>query len=85
MCFNQKCDISTQKSGPLKLDDNFTYLGSSISSTKNDINTCLAKAWTAIDKLLDIWKSDLTDKIKHFFQSSGRVDTATWMHHMDSN
>ena len=32
---------------------------------KNDINTWLAKAWTAIDSLSVIWKSDRTDKIKH--------------------
>ena len=31
----------------------------------------LAKAWTAIDRLLVIWKSDLTDKIKcSFFQAA---------------
>ncbi len=30
----------------------------------------LAKAWTAIDRLSVIWKSDLTDKIKpSFFQA----------------
>ena len=30
-----------------------------------------AKAWTAIDRLLVIWKSDLTDKIKRtFFQAA---------------
>ena len=63
MCFNQR-DISTLKSGPLKLVDKFTYLGSSVSSTEKDINTRLAKAWTAIDSLLVIRKSDLTDKIK---------------------
>ena len=57
MCFNQK-DISTLKGGPLKLVDKFTYLGSSVSSTKNDINTQLAKAWTAIDRLSLIWKSE---------------------------
>ena len=35
------------------------------------INTRLAKAWTAINKLLVIWKSDLTDKLKHsFFQAA---------------
>ena len=29
----------------------------------------MCKAWTAIDRLMTIWKSDLTDKIKHeFFQ-----------------
>ena len=32
--------------------------------------TQLAKTWTAIDKLSPIWKSELTDKIKHsFFQA----------------
>ena len=47
----------------------FTYLGHSVSSTEKDIDTRLTKAWTAIDKLLIIWKSDLTDKMKHsFFQ-----------------
>ena len=42
-------DISILKPAPLKLVDMFTYLESSFSSTKNDINTQLAKAWTAID------------------------------------
>ena len=69
MCFIQRGDISTRKGGPLKLVDKFTYLGSSVSSTKTDINMWLVKAWTAIDRLLVIWKSDLTDKIKHFFQA----------------
>ena len=84
MCFNQRDDISTLKSGPLKLVAKFTNLRSSVSSTENDINTgtllqplhtqpltwktdintWLAKAWTAIDSLSVIWKSDLTDKIK---------------------
>ena len=69
--FHQKGNISTLKGGPLKLVDKFTYLGSSISSTENDINTWLAKAWTAIDRLLVIWKSDLIDKIKCiFFQAA---------------
>ena len=31
------------------------------------INTRLTKAWTAIDKLSIIWKSDLTDKMKRSF------------------
>ena len=35
------------------------------------INTELAKAWTAMNWLLVIWKSELTDKIKHsFFQAA---------------
>ena len=86
MCFNQRGDIFTLSSSSLKLVDKFTYLGSSISSAKTDINTRLAKAWTAIDKLSVIWKSDLTDKMKRsFFSSSGHVDTGIWMHYMDAN
>ena len=67
----QTGDISTLDRTSLKLVDKFTYLGSSVSSTEKDINTQLTKAWTAIDRLLVIWKSDLTDKIKHsFFQAA---------------
>ena len=40
-------DISTLKGAPLKLVDKFTDIGSSITSNKNDINTRLAKSWTA--------------------------------------
>ena len=42
MCFNQTGDISTLNSSSLKLVDNFTHLGSSVSSTETDINTRLA-------------------------------------------
>ena len=48
----------------LLLVDKYTYLGSSVSSTEKDINMRLAKAWTTIDRLLVIWKSDLNDKMK---------------------
>ena len=67
MCFNQTGDISTLDRTSLKLVDKFTYLGSSISSTKKDIDIRLTKAWTAIDRLSIIWKSDLTDKMKCSF------------------
>ena len=71
MCFNQRGYTSTLNGSSLKLVDKFTYLGSSVSSTKTDINTWLAKAWTDIDRLSVIWKSDLTDKIKRsFFQAA---------------
>ena len=70
MYFNQTGDISTLGGSSLKLVEKFTYLGSSISSTEKDIDMQLTKAWTAINKLLVIWKSDLTDKRKHsFFQA----------------
>ena len=71
MCYNQMGDISTLEGTPLKLVDKFTYLGSSVESTEKDIETRLAKAWTAINRLSIIWKSDLTDKMKcSFFQAA---------------
>ena len=86
MCFNQTGDISTIDGSSLKQVDKFTYLGSSVSSTEKDIDTWLTKAWIAIDKLSIIWKSDLTNKMKRsFFPSSGRIDTAIWMHYLDAN
>ena len=64
------CAIIKQATS-LKLEDKFTYLGSSVSSTKKDIDTQLTKAWTAINRLSIIWKSDLTDEMKHsFFQAT---------------
>ena len=71
MCFNQEEDISALNGGFLKLLDKFTYLGSSISSTERAIKMRIVKVWTAIDRLSIIWKSDLSDKIKHnFFQAA---------------
>ena len=67
MCYNQTGDISTLDGTPLKLVDKFTYLGSSVASTEKDIDTRLTKAWTAINRLAIIWKSDLTDKMKRSF------------------
>ena len=71
MCYNHTGDISTLDGTSLKLVDKFTYLGSSVSSTEKDIDTRLTKAWTAINRLPIIWKSDLTDKMKRsFFQAA---------------
>ena len=64
-------DISTLDGTPLKLVDKFTYLGSIVASTEKNIDTRLTKAWTAINRLSIIWKSDLTDKMKRsFFQAA---------------
>ena len=71
MCYNQRGDISTLNCSSLKLVDKLTYLESSVSSTETDIDTRLTKAWTAINRLLVIWKSDLIDKMKcSFFQAA---------------
>ena len=84
MCFNQAGDTSTLDGTSLKLVDKFTYLGSSVSSTEKDIDTRLTKAWTAIDRLSIIWKSDLTDKMKRSFFRAAVVSIllygcTTWM------
>ena len=84
MCFNPGGDIYTLNGTSLKLVDKFTYLGSSVSSTEKDINMRLAKSLTAINRLLVIWKSDLTDKIKHSFFQQAVVSIllygcTTWM------
>ena len=69
MCFNQTGDISTLNGSFLKLVDKFTYRGNSVSSTQTDIDTLRAK--TATNRLLVIWKSDLTNKRKRsFFQAA---------------
>ena len=71
MCYNQIGDIPTLDGTSLKLVDKFTYLSSSVPSTEKDIDTRLTKAWTVIDRLSIIWKSELTDKIKRsFFQTA---------------
>ena len=82
MCYNQTGDISTLEGTPLKLVDKFTYLGSSVASTEKDIDTRLTKAWTAINRLSILWKSDLTDKMKRsFFQAA----VTSILHYMDAN
>ena len=43
MCYNQTGNITTLDGASLRLMDKFTYLGSSISSTENDIDTRLTK------------------------------------------
>ena len=83
---NQRGNISTLNGDHLKLVDKFTYLVNSDSSTEKDINTWLAKTWTTIERLPVIWKSNLSEKKKtQFFPSSDRINTATWMHHVEAD
>ena len=83
MCFNKKGDIATLNGVSSKSVDKFTYFRSSISSTENDINIQIAKAWTATDRLWIIWKSDLSDKIDFFQLVVGIF--IIWMHHKDAD
>ena len=70
MSFKREGAIFTLSGKPLKLVYKFTYFGSNISSIESDVNIRLAKAWTDIDWLSIIWKSDRSDRIKQdFFQA----------------
>ena len=81
-CFKQEGVISTLSGRSLKINK-FTYLGSNISSTERDFSICLAKMWTAINRILILWKSDLANKIKwDFFPNCCCVNTSVWLHHM---
>ena len=86
MCYNQTSDISTLDGTSLKLVDQFTYQGSSISSTEKDTDTRLTKAWTAIDRLSIIWKSDLTDKMERSFLKAAVVSILLYgCNYLDAN
>ena len=61
MCFNQDGSISSLNGKPLKLVEPSINLGSNISSTENDVNSCIGKAWTTIDKLTTLQTSDPFD------------------------
>ena len=52
--FNRDSAMSSLNDKPLKLVDQFIYLGSNISSTENDVNICIGRVWTAIDRLTTI-------------------------------
>ena len=79
MCFKQEGAIST-----LKFVDQFTYLDSNISSTESNVNIYIGKSWMAVNRLLIIWKSHISDKIRwEFFQavvvSELLYGCTTWM------
>ena len=55
----------------------FTYFGSIVSSTENDINTRLAKAWTASDSLSVIWNQTWPKKWNAVFSKQRISDGCT--------
>ena len=62
--------ISISNNKPLKFVDQFTYLGSNISSKESDVSIRIGNTWTSINRLSNSKKFDLSDKIKReFFQT----------------
>ena len=67
--FYQDGAIASLTGKPLKQIHRSIYFSSNISSTEK-VNSRIGKAWFIIDRLLTIWKSDLSNKIKQeFFQT----------------
>ena len=84
MCFTQDGAISTPNGSSLNLVDKLKYFNSSVSSTEKVVSMSLEKAWTSIERLSIIWKTDLSDKIKRiFFQgavvSLSPYECSTWV------
>ena len=67
MCLKQDGAISSLSCNLLKSVDQFIYLDSNISSRESDVNIRKGNAWAATDRLLTIWKSNLSDKKWEFF------------------
>ena len=81
MNFNQKDNITIKAANgkPLKYVDSFE-----ISSIEKDIKIRIAKAWTALNKMQVIWKSNLCKDLK-LLQSCCRVHFTIWLSHMDAH
>ena len=68
LCFNKDSAIIFHRES-LKLLNQLPYLGTNISSTENDVNIRIGKAWTVIERLMLTWKYNFFDEIKkEFFQ-----------------
>ena len=51
--------------------DDFLYLGSWVDTSEKDLNTRIAKAWSAMSKMEVIWKTNLERKLKiNFFRAT---------------
>ena len=57
-------EIKTSDGSTLEIVNEFTYLGSQVSSSKADIKRRIALAWTSANKLQKIWKSSLSKNFK---------------------
>ena len=66
MMFNQPTGVQIKTKDDTVLEEvkEFTYLGSLVSSTMEDIRRRIALAWRACNKLNKIWKSPLSRNIK---------------------
>ena len=65
MLYNQPVgDLVTLGGNKLKQLDNFKYLGSWIQSSEKDMNIRIGQAWSALNKMMKLWKSNLKNHLK---------------------
>ena len=71
MNINCQGSIRTNSGALLKSVDQFTYLGSNISTSAKEIGIRIGKAWSAMKRLSVIWKSNIRNDLKkRFFQTT---------------
>ena len=64
---NTEGTITAQNGCDLEQVNDFNYLGSKIISSENDIQVRIGSAWSALNKLTPIWKSNLDVSTKREF------------------
>jgi hypothetical protein len=72
MTFNQTSNatVCTMNGSKLQQVQDFNYLGAWIASTSQDIHVRKGQAWKSINKLQQIWKSELPRQMKiNIFQT----------------
>ena len=67
MCYNTTGTMTSLIKHNIKEVEDFTYLGSNVASTEKDIDIRIGKAWGALNKLKQVWKSNLPDNLKRNF------------------
>ena len=80
MLYNQLVgDLVTLGGNKLKKVDNFKYIGSWIQSSDKDMNIRIGQAWSAPNKMMKVWKSNLKKSSQNRFLSGhSRKCTALW-------
>ena len=73
ICLNQNAasGIKSLNAETINLENYVNYHCSFIASTEQDVNIRLGKAWTALNGMNNIWKSNLPDQLKrNFFRAT---------------
>ena len=70
--------ISTLSGKPLKLTNQFTFLGSIISATESKINIRIGKKWTTLDDFSRIYMHHLDSDVKLEEEDGSFTSVVSW-------